>query len=336
MSSTSSVSNDSNKPPVPATAAPAPTAAASDLSPKDNLGRKDALVVLADSTVAVELDISEQPEIVSPEQFRSQKKPFVPKDIPDYFLLLATQQKKDLEQKRENMETRQKSAAAVQEAKKQANLNIDKKITEQTESQQKSSAKSGFLSIFTKVFSAITFAIGAAMMFVPGLQVLGIAMMVTSAIAFATSFPEVMKAVGDAFTKILTPLIGAEAAKQWGPIVAAVLIAVTQIAIMLAVPNPAQIVSAVSNAVAAMKTIAASAQITQAAVSGGVGVALGVNNLDLADITNALDQLTASSDFFSTQLNILLDALNKDYQNMSDSVRKYVQQIDDTPKIALA
>ena len=256
MSSTSSISNDSNKQTISPTAAPAP-AIASDLAPKDNLSRQDALVVLSNSTLTPELDIAEQPEITTPEQFRSKKTPFAPKDLPDYFLLLATQQKKDLEQKRDNMETRQKSAAAIQEAKKQSNLDTNKKINEQTESQQKSNAKSGFLSIFTKVFSAITFAIGAAMMFVPGLQALGIALMITSAIAFTTSFPEVMKALGDVFTAILTPLIGAEAAKQWVPILAAIYVAAVQITVMIAVPNPVQILSAVKNGLTAMKTISA-------------------------------------------------------------------------------
>jgi ABC-type multidrug transport system fused ATPase/permease subunit len=332
MPSSPSVTNDPNKNPVAPAGGSLPVPAASDLSPKDNLAQKDALVVVPDTLAFPDFASEEQPEIDTPEQFRS-KKPVIPKDLPDYFLLLATQQKKDLEQKKVNMESRLKSSTSIQKAQEKANLETDKKINEQTESQQKSNAKSGFLSIFTKIFSVITFAIGAAMMFVPGLQPLGIALMVTSAIAFATSFPEVMKALGDVFTKILTPLLGEELAKKIGPIVAAVVIAVTQIAIMVAVPNPAQALSA---AAAILKTISAGSQIAQAAVSGGVGISIGVNNLDLADITNALDKLLASSDLFSAQFNNLLDALNKEYQNMSDSVRKYVQQIDDTPKISIA
>jgi hypothetical protein len=332
MPSSPSITNDANKNPVAPAGGTLPVAASNDLSPKDNLAQKDALVVMPDSLVAQGLESEEQPEIETPEQFRS-KKPVIPKDLPDYFLLLATQQKKDLEQKKVNMESRLKSSAAIQEAQKTANLETDKKINEQAESQQKSNAKSGFLSIFTKIFSVITFAIGAAMMFVPGLQALGVALMVTSAISFATSFPEVMKALGDVFTKILTPLLGEELAKKIGPIVAAVVIAVAQIAIMIAVPNPAQVLS---TAATVLKTISTASQVGQAAVSGGVGVSLGVNNLDLADITNALDKLMASSDLFSSQFNNILDALNKEYQNMSDSVRKYVQQIDDTPKISIA
>jgi hypothetical protein len=44
----------------------------------------------------------------------------------------------------------------------------------------------------------------------------------------------------------------------------------------------------------------------------------------------------ANSELFSSQLNNVLDALTKDYDNMSESVRKYVQQIDDTPKVSIA
>lgn len=332
MPSSPSITNDANKNPVAPAGGTLPVAASNDQSPKDNLAQKDALVVMPDSLVAQGLECEEQPEIETPEQFRS-KKPVIPKDLPDYFLLLATQQKKDLEQKKVNMESRLKSSELIQKAQEKANLETDKKINEQAESQQKSNAKSGFLSIFTKIFSVITFAIGAAMMFVPGLQALGVALMVTSAIAFATSFPEVMKALGDVFTKILTPLLGEELAKKIGPIVAAVVIAVAQIAIMFSVPNPAQVLS---TAATVLKTISTASQVGQAAVSGGVGVSLGVNNLELADITNALDKLIASSDLFSSQFNNILDALNKEYQNMSDSVRKYVQQIDDTPKISIA
>jgi hypothetical protein len=171
------------------------------------------------------------------------------------------------------------------------------------------------------------------MMFVPGLQPLGIALMVTGAISLATSFPEVMKALGDVFTKILTPFLGEELAKKIGPIVAAVTIAIAQLVILAMVPNPAQVLSTLGTV---LKTIGAAAQVTNSAVSGTVGVLLGKNNLDLADITYAVDKLLANSELFSSQLNNVLDALTKDYDNMSESVRKYVQQIDDTPKVSIA
>lgn len=333
MSSTPSVNRESTTSPVSNT--PVPNAPAmTDSAPKDNLAQKDAVVLLSgNEQLLPPLDLEEQPELESPENFKKPKKSLFADNIPDYFRLLATQQKKDLEQKRDNMEARQKSTASIQEAQKKANLETDKKINEQAESQQKSSAKSGFLSIFTKVFSVLTFVLGAAMMFVPGLQGLGIALMVTSAIGFATSFPEVMKGFGDFLTKVLTPLIGEDAAKKVGPILAAVIVAATQVAIMIAVPNPAAILS---TAAAILKTIAASSQVAQSLVSGSVGFALGVNNLKLSDITFALDQLLADTSLFSTQLNNLIDALNSDYKNFAEAVRKYTQQIDDSPKISAA
>lgn len=341
MSSTSSISNESNKPTVQA---PATTAAVAspDLSPKDNLARKDALVVLSTNSQALGEELVERPEIESPEQFKSKKNLVKVNDLPDYFTLLATQQKKDLEQKRDNLDTRQKSTAAVMEAKKKANLQTNQKISEQADSQQKSSAKSGFLSVFTRVFSGITFAIGAVMMAVPGLQLLGVALMVSGAIGIATSFPEVTKAFGDLITKILTPVLGQDLAKTLGPILAAFYIAGAQVATMIVVPNPTQITSAVNNVLSALKsisslkTLATYATITQTVVSAGMQGAISINNLNLADITKALDSLNASSELFSTQLNNLIDALNRDYQNMADSARKYAQQIDDTPKIAIA
>lgn len=327
------VTNDSKPQTVQSPDAPIPAPAANE-APKDVFAQKDALVVLSGNDQAIPLgDFEEAPEILPPEEFRKKKKAALPQDVPSYFALLAAQQKKDLEQKRDNMDARQRTAAAVQKAQKDSNLATDNKINEQAESQKKSSAKSGFLGIFSKVFSVITFAIGAAMMFVPGLQPLGIALMVTSAIGFATSFPAVMKALGDVFTALLKPLLGEELAKKLGPIFAAVFVAVAQVAVLLAVPNPAQVLS---TAASILKTISTATQVTQSAVSGGVGVALGINNLKLADITFALDKLLANTDLFSTQLNNILDALGKEYENMSDSVRKYIQQIDDTPKVSIA
>ena len=333
MSSTSSVGSEPVKTPqtntIPDQAVQANTSVATD-----NLAKADALVVLSgNDQLPLPEGLEEQPEIETPANFRNKKSAFSGENIPDYFALLAFQQKKDIEQKRDNMEARQKSADSLQQAQKKSNQEVDKKITEQAESQSKSNAKSGFLGIFSKIFTGLTFLLGAAMMFVPGLQALGIALMVTSAIGFAASFPAVMEALGKAVTAFLTPFIGEENAKKIGPIVAAVLVAVTQVAIMFMVPNPATILSIGAQV---LKGIAVGAQITQGAVSGGVGIALGINNLKLADITYALDQLTASSDLFSTLLNQALDALTSEYDNMSESVKRYVQQIDDTPKISIA
>lgn len=300
----------------------------------DNLAKADALVVLSgNDQLTLPEGLEEQPEIETPEKFRSKKSGFTAGDVPDYFALLAFQQKKDLEQKRDNMESRQKSSDALQKAQTKTNQEVDKKMTDQAESQSKSNAKSGFLSVFSKIFTGATFLIGLAMMAFPGLQAFGIALMVTSAIGFATSFPAVMDALGKAVTAVLTPILGEELAKKIGPIYAAYLVAVTQVAIMFVVPNPAVILSITEKV---LKGIAAGAQITQSAVSGGVGVALGWNNLDLAKITYALDQLTANADLYSTQLNQLLDALSSEYGNMSESVKRYVQQIEDTPKISIA
>lgn len=326
-----------SKPPVQTsqTTGPAPAPAAAEVREvTDNLGRGDAVVVMSgNDQVTLPAGLEEQPEIETPESFKKNKSSFQQGDIPNYYTLLAFQQKNDLEQKRDNMETRQKSSDALQQAQKKNSQEVDKKMTEQADSQSKSNAKSGFLSVFSKIFSGITFLIGAAMMFAPGLQGLGIALMVTSAISLATSFPVVMEGLGKVVTGVLTPLFGEEFAKTAGPIIAAVLVAVTQVAIMFMVPNPATVLGIAEKV---LKGIAVGAQVTQGVVSGSVGIALGWNNLKLADITYGLDQLTAKSDLFSTHLNQLLDALHSEYDNMSESVKRYVQQIDDTPKISIA
>jgi len=238
MSSTPSVG--SSAPPTQANPIPDQAVPGAANVPTDNLARGDALVVMSgNDQFTLPEGLEEQPTIETPENFKKKKSSFTAGDVPDYFSLLAFQQKKDLEQKRDNMESRQKSSDALQQAQKKTNQEVDKKMTEQAESQSKSNAKSGFLSVFSKIFSGITLLLGAVMMAVPGLQAFGLALMVTSAIGLATSFPAVMEALGKVATAMLTPLLGEELAKKIGPIYAAILVAVTQVAIMFMVPNPA-------------------------------------------------------------------------------------------------
>jgi hypothetical protein len=332
MSSTQSVGGAPVPPTQNTTISDQPVPATAGVT-TDNLGRSDALVVMSgnDQLILPE-GLEEQPAIETPENFKKKKSAFSAENLPDYYALLAFQQKKDIEQKRDNMEARQKSTQSLQEVQKKTNQEVDKKMTDQAESQSKSNAKSGFLSVFSRIFSAVTLLVGAVLMAVPGLQPLGIALMITSAISLATSFPAVMEGLGKVFTAILKPF-GEEFAKKWGPIFAAAYVAIVQITIMFTVPNPAAMLGAAQKI---MQGILTGAQISQALVSGGVGMAIGVNNLGLADITYALDMLTSNADLFQTQFNQLLDALTSEYDNMSQNVKRYVQQIDDTPKISIA
>lgn len=303
--------------------------------PSDNLSGDAAVNVLPQtSSTPPESDFNNPPVLDDPEQFRTNFFLFGNAEGMDYYSLLANKQQNDLEQRRANMLAQQDSADAIQEARTNANLETDKKINEQAESQAKSNAKSGFLSIFNKVFAGLTIALGVAIALVPGMLGLGIALAISGGIALATSFPEVMEKLGNAFTAMLTPLIGEEAAKKWGPILASVVVVVAQLAAMLpALINPA---AALSVAAKVLKTLATLAQIAQGVTSGAVSIGLGLNNLDLAEITRALDRLYANSDLYSTQLNNLLDVLNAQYQSMSQAVNQYIQQIEGTPKISAA
>ncbi|MFM8982080.1 MAG: type III secretion system translocon subunit SctE, partial [Spartobacteria bacterium] len=90
------------------------------------------------------------------------------------------------------MKAQQKNLGNMQKAQKESAKEMDKKVEDQADKQAKSAAKSGFLSIFNKVFTAITAVIGAAMLFVPGLQVAGVIMLAGVAVSIATQIPGVM------------------------------------------------------------------------------------------------------------------------------------------------
>jgi hypothetical protein len=283
-------------------------------------------------------DIPEEaPQIDSPEDFKKKKK-VVSEESIDFFKLLLAQSKINLETRRESIEARQKGLASMQAAQKDSSKEMDKKIDEQTQKQAKSNAKSGFLGIFSKVFTAITAVLGVALLFVPGMQAFGVLMLVGAAVSVATQIPGVMEGLGKMFTAILTPILGKELAEKWGPIVAAIYVAVVQIA--LAVAGPAAIgnlaAGAMRLAATVLKWTASAAGTIQGAVQGGVGVALGINNIDLAKITKAVESLTGVNDLLNTQVQQAIEAINQNYRQMTADLRRASQQIDSIPTFQVA
>ena len=306
---------------------------------KDNLTTNPGLVVdpnLNPTILAGEMT-EEVPVLATPEDFKKKKKTVSQESI-NFFELILSQQKNSLEMKRDSLEARQRGAAAMQKAQKENAQDYDKKVNEQAESQRKSAAKSGFLSIFSKVFTAITAVIGVAMLFIPGMQAFGVLMLVGAAVSIATQIPGVMEGLGKMFTAILTPLLGKELAEKWGPIVAAIYVAVVQIA--LAVSGPMTVSNIATGAMkafaAVIKWTASVAGTVQGAVQGGVGIALGANNIDLAKITKSVDLLTSLNDLFGTQIQQYIETINQNYKQMTEDMRRSSQLVSDFPTFQVA
>lgn len=282
--------------------------------------------------------ISEEiPSLSSPEDFKSKKKA-VSQDSINFFDLLLAQAKSNLESRKDSIEARQNSLVRVQDAQKENTKEMDKKVDNQVESQSKSASKSGFLSIFSKVFTAITAVIGVAMLFVPGMQAFGVLMLVGAAVSIASQIPGAMEGLGKVFTAILTPFIGKEAAEKWGPIVATIYVAVVQIALVVA--GPSTVTSSAEGlmrmAATVIKWTASAAGTVQGAVQGGVGIALGANNIDLAKITKAVDSLTSLNDLLNTQVQQMIQSLNQNYKQMTDDLRRSSQIVTDFPTFQVA
>ena len=335
---TNLVTNDP-KSPVQSHQAPATVPAQPAPEIKDNLTPQDGVVLDPNSgKTAFPEDIPEEaPQIEPPENFKTKKK-VVSEESINFFELLLAQSKINLETRRESIEARQKGLSRMQDAQKDSSKEMDKKIDEQTQKQAKSSAKSGFLGIFSKVFTAITAVVGVAMLFVPGMQAFGVLMLVGAAVSVATQIPGVMEGLGKVFTAILTPILGKELAEKWGPIVAAIYVAVVQIA--LAVAGPAAIGNLAAGAMRLAATVlrwtASAAGTLQGGVQGGLGVALGVNNIDLAKITKAVESLTGLNDLLNTQVQQAIEAINQNYRQMTADLRRASQQIDSIPNFQVA
>lgn len=332
--------NAEPKQPVQSSHPAAPAQAASAVPEiKDNLTVREGVVLDQNAgKPTISLDIPEEaPLLDSPENFK-QKKKAVSEESINFFELLLAQSKINLETRRESIESRQKGLGRMQEVQKESAKDMDKKIDEQTQKQSNSSAKSGFLGIFSKVFTAITAVIGVAMLFVPGMQVFGVLMLVGAAVSVATQIPGVMEGLGKMFTAILTPLIGKEAAEKWGPIVAAIYVAVVQIAFAVAGPAAVGTLAQGAMRIAAtvLKWTASAAGTVQGGVQGGVGVALGVNNIDLAKITKAVESLTGLNDLLNTQVQQTIASINQNYQQMSADMRRSSQQVDNIPTFQVA
>jgi hypothetical protein len=334
----SPVTNDSKQPVQISGPAPAP-AATETPEVKDNFMVQAGVVVDPNSKTQTPADdFSEEiPSLSSPEDFKSKKKA-VSQDSINFFDLLMAQAKSNLESRKDSIEARQNSLARVQVAQKENAKEMDKKVDNQAESQSKSASKSGFLSIFSKVFTAITAVIGVAMLFVPGMQAFGVLMLVGAAVSVATQIPGVMEGLGKMFTAILTPFIGKEAAEKWGPIVATIYVAVVQIA--LAVTGPMTVTNSAEGlmrvAATVIKWTASAAGTVQGAVQGGVGIALGANNIDLAKIIKAVDSLTSLNDLLNTQVQQMMQAINQNYKQMSEDLRRSSQIVNDFPTFQVA
>jgi hypothetical protein len=332
------VTNDSKQPVQISGPASAP-AATETPEVKDNLTVQAGVLVDPNpKTQTPAGEISEEiPSLSSPEDFKSKKKA-VSQDSINFFDLLLAQAKSNLESRKDSIEARQNSLARVQDAQKENAKEMDKKVDNQVESQSKSASKSGFLSIFSKVFTAITAVIGVAMLFVPGMQAFGVLMLVGAAVSVATQIPVVMEGLGKVFTAILTPFIGKEAAEKWGPIVATIYVAVVQIALVVA--GPSTVTSSAEGlmkmAATVIKWTASAAGTVQGAVQGGVGIALGANNIDLAKITKAVDSLTSLNDLLNTQVQQMIQTINQNYKQMTDDLRRSSQIVNDFPTFQVA
>lgn len=354
------LSNDPKPPIHPSqTGGPAPAPASAEAPEiKDNLTVGQSIVVDSNSgkQPLFEEIPDEAPALASPEDFKKKKKS-VSQEAVNYFELLLAQSKINLDSKQESLKARQRSLGKMQEAQKESAKEMDKKIDEQAEKQTKSAAKSGFLSIFSKIFTAVTAVIGAVMLFVPGLQVAGALMLAGAAVSIATQIPGVMEGLGKMFTALLTPLLGKELAEKIGPIFATVLVAVVQIALSVAsavaVTKFIKLVDVAKKsmdvldvkqksldmlrlAATALKWAASSAGTVQGGVSGGVGIALGANNISLADITRAVDSLSALNDSLNTQVEQMIQTINQNYQQMTNDLRRMSQQVDSIPTFQVA
>ena len=310
---------------------------------KDNLSANQAVVVDANKNRSLLMGevTDEVPELAPPQEF-VQKKKVVSAESLNLFELILSQQTNSLQMKRDSLEARQRGSEAVQKAQRDNAQEFDKKVNEQAESQRKSAAKSGFLSIFTTVFSAITAVIGAFLLVVPGMQVFGALMIFGAAMSLATQIPGVMEGLGKMFTAILTPFIGKEAAETWGPIVASIYVAAVQLAMVIIAPH-AIVGSALQVASTAMKVVASTLRYYASAIStyqgivqGGVGIALGINNKNLADITLAVDRLSANADFYDSNVQQLIEAVNQNYRDISAEIRRMSQQVDSIPNLQIA
>ena len=334
----SPVTNDSKQPVQISGPASAP-AAKETPEVKDNLMVQAGVLVDPNSKTQTPAgEISEEiPSLSSPEDFKSKKKA-VSQDSINFFDLLLAQAKSNLESRKDSIEARQNSLVRVQDAQKENAKEMDKKVDNQVESQSKSASKSGFLSIFSKVFTAITAVIGVAMLFVPGMQAFGVFMLVGAAVSIATQIPGAMEGLGKVLTAILTPFIGKEAAEKWGPIVATIYVAVVQIALVVAGPSTIARSAAelMSTAATVIKWTASAAGTVQGAVQGGVGIALGANNIDLAKITKAVDSLTSLNDLLNTQVQQMIQTINQNYKQMTDDLRRSSQIVNDFPTFQVA
>jgi hypothetical protein len=85
-----------------------------------------------------------------------------------------------------------------------------------------------------------------------------------------------------------------------------------------------------------LRWTASAAGTVQGGVQGGVGVALGIDNIDLAQITKAVDSLLAQTDFFDSQMQQLIEAINQNYNDMAAEIRRIGRQVDSIPTIQIA
>lgn len=303
---------------------------------KDNLSESRGVVIKSNEEKPknTSLTLNEAPELASPDSFKNEK-PF------NVFALQADNAILNLGIKKQNLEITQHNLEMIKSDQKKNNEDFNKKVNEQADKQAKSASKSGFMGVFNKVFAGLQIIAGIAAMFVPGLQVFGALMILGGAISLASSNPALMEKFSGAITSVLEKCgMSADKAKEWGGYLASGITIVAQIACAIGSFNALGAVSAGASAMrllgTGLKTFTSATGVAQGAVDGGVGIAKGINDADLAKITKAVDILQSNSDFLNQHMNLFMNSIQQTYKEMSATMSSAVQGMDSVPTFQVA
>ena len=303
---------------------------------KDNLSETRGVVINSkeEKPNNGSLTLHEAPELASPDSFKN-KKPF------NVFALQADNAILNIGIKKQNLEVNQHSLDMIKSDQKKNNEEFDKKVNEQADKQAKSASKSGFMGVFNKVFAGLQIVAGIAAMLVPGMQVFGALMIAGGAISLASSSPELMEKFSGAITSVLEKCgMSADKAKEWGGYLATGIVVIAQIACAIGSFNAIGAVSAGATAMrllgTGLKTLTAASGTAQGAGNAIVGTSLGINNADLAKITQAVDILQSNSNFLNQNVNLLMNSISQTYKEMSATMSSAVQGMDSVPTFQVA
>ena len=302
---------------------------------KDNLSESRGVVIKSDKENPTDapLTLHEAPELASPDSFKKEKF--------NFFALQAENAVLNFSIKKQNLEVTQHRLDMMQSDQKKNNEDFDKKVNEQADKQAKSASKSGFLGVFNKVFTGLQIVAGIAALLVPGMQAFGVLLLVGAAAGLAASSPAVMKAVGGVFASVLEKCgMSPEKAQEWGSAIATVYFTMVQIGCAVASFNVVGALSAGGTAMrllgTGLKTLTSASGVTQGAVDAGVGIAKGINDADLAKITQAVDILQSNSDFLNQHINLFMNLIQQTYKEMSAAMSSAVQGMDSVPTFQVA